>query len=225
MAGRFAFYDLDGTLVSSNVLTQYVYYLRQLPSPRQAVAKGALLLAGLPWLGGLELLSRRAFNVWFYRLYRGMRRDWLLEMAEGLFETVIRPAIFPGAPALVARDRAEGYRTVLVTGSPDFALGPVVRHFGFDRLVANRLEFSGGVATGRIRPPVLAGREKVAVIQQLCRQYNVDTAESKAYSDSLSDLPMLEAVGRPSVVHPGFRLRRIARRRGWPVLDLRNTTS
>lgn len=225
MAGRFAFYDLDGTLVSSNVLTQYVYYVGRLPSRSQALAKGALLVASLPWLGALELVSRRAFNIWFFRFYRGMRREWLLEMAEGLFETVIRPAIYPGAPALVARDRGEGYRTVLVTGSPDFALGPVVRHFGFDRLVANCLEFSGGVATGRIRPPVLAGREKVAVIQRLCRQYNVDTAESKAYSDSLSDLPMLEAVGRPSVVHPGFRLRRIARRRGWPVLDLRNTTS
>jgi putative phosphoserine phosphatase/1-acylglycerol-3-phosphate O-acyltransferase len=69
---------------------------------------------------------------------------------------------------------------------------------------------------------VLAGREKVAAIERLCRQYNVDTAESKAYSDSLSDLPMLEAVGRPAVVHPGYRLRRIARRRGWPVLDLKN---
>jgi HAD superfamily hydrolase (TIGR01490 family) len=222
MAGRFAFYDLDGTLVSSNVVTQFVYYVRRLPSRRQALAKGALLAASLPWLGGLELVSRRAFNVWFYRFYRGMRRDWLLAMAEGLFETVIRPAIYPGAPALVKRDRAEGFRTVLVTGSPDFALGPVVRYFGFDRLVANCLEFSGGVATGRIRPPVLAGREKVAAIERLCRQYNVDTAESKAYSDSLSDLPMLEAVGRPAVVHPGYRLRRIARRRGWPVLDLKN---
>ena len=221
MAERFAFYDFDGTLVSSNVVTQYAYFVRKLPSRPRAAAKMAKLIASLPLLVAIDLYSRRAFNVWFYREYRGMRRDWLLEMAEGLFDSVIRPAIYPGAPALVERDRREGFRTVLVTGSPDFALGPVVRHFGFDYLLANSLAFDAGVATGAILPPILAEREKVAAIRRLCAQSDVDTAQSRAYSDSISDLPMLEAVGRPAVVNPGRRLRRVAQRRGWPVLELR----
>ena len=221
MAARFAFYDLDGTLVSSNVVSQYVWYLRRLPERRLAARRSLQLLAGLPLYAALELYSRRAFNIWFYRLYRGMRRDWLIEAAQGLFEEVLGPAIYPGAPELVRRDRDAGYRTVLVTGSPEFALGPLVRHFGFDHLVANVLEFWDGVATGAIRPPVVAGRDKVALMRRLCGQYNVDSAETKAYSDSLSDLPMLEAVGRPVAVNAGRRLRRIALARGWPLLDLR----
>ena len=217
----FAFYDLDGTLVSSNVVTQYSWFVRNLPSKTRAVARYARLLSSIPLLIGLELYSRRRFNVVFYRQYRGMRRDWLEEMAAGLFKSVFRPAIYPGALALVERDRTRGYRTVLVTGSLDFALGPVMRHFGFDHLISNSLVFDNGVATGEIAPPLIAEREKVAAMRRLCRGYNVDSARSKAYSDSMSDLPMLEAVGLPSVVHPGRRLKQIAEQQRWPILDLR----
>lgn len=217
----FAFYDLDGTLVSSNVVTQYAWFARNLPSKRMAARRYGRLLLIAPVLAGLELYSRRLFNIMFYREYRGLRRQWLEDMAERLFEQVFRPALYPRAKAAVEADKAEGYETVLVTGSLDFTLAPVVRYFGFDRLISNSLVFNDGVATGQIAPPLIAGREKVEAIRRLSREYNVDTARSKAYSDSMSDLSMLEAVGLPAVVNPGRRLERIARQRGWPVLDLR----
>jgi len=215
-----AFYDLDGTLVSSNVVVQYRYYARRLPSRAEVVARHARLIASAPLLIGLELYSRRRFNEVFFRLYRGMRREWMEEMATGLFETVFQPAIYPGARELVAADAAQGFRTVLVTGSPEFAIAPLVRHFGFDDVISNRLVFDDGVATGAIAPPVIAGREKVEAISRLCHRYNVGAERSKAYSDSVSDLPMLEAVGTPVVTNPGRRLRRIAELRGWQVLRL-----
>ena len=218
---RLAFYDLDGTLVSSNVVTQYAYFARNHPSRWKAVAKTATLLLSVPVLIGLDLYSRRLFNEVFYRAYRGMRRDWLCELAEDLFDSVIRPAIYPGSKALVENDRARGFRTVLVTGSLDFALVPVVRHFGFDDLISNSLVFKDGVATGEIAQPLIAEKEKVAAMLRLCGKYNVNTAQSKAYSDSMSDLPMLETVGLPSAVNPGRRLRRVAEQRGWPVLELK----
>lgn len=218
---RLAFYDLDGTLVSSNVVNQYAYFARNLPSRFEAVARTARLLLSVPLLIGLELYSRRLFNEVFYRAYRGMRRDRLCELAEGLFDSVIRPAIYPGSKALLESDRTQGFHTVLVTGSLDFALAPVVRHFGFDDLISNSLVFAGGVATGEIAPPLIAGEEKVAAMLRLSRRYNVETATSKAYSDSMSDVPMLEAVGLPSVVNPGRRLRRVAEQKGWPVLNLK----
>ncbi len=217
MAGRGAFYDLDGTLVSSNVVTQYAWYVRRLGSR----ARLARLIASAPLLLGYELYSRRAFNVFFFRMYRGLRRDRLEEMAEALFAEVFQPHMFARAKDLVDRDRAAGFRTILVTGSLDFALGPLVRHFGFDHVISNRLVFRDGVATGELAPPLIAEAEKVAAIEHLAGQYNVDSVRSKAYSDSMSDLPMLEAVGEPAVVHPGRRLRRIAQERGWPVLDLK----
>ncbi len=218
MTRRLAFYDLDGTLVSSNVVTQYAWYVRRLGS----YSRLAKLALSAPVLLGFELYSRRAFNVFFYRFYRGLRRDWLEAQAEGLFEEVFRPNLYPRSSGLVAADKGQGFETVLVTGSLDFALGPLVAFFGFDHVIANRLVFRKGVATGEIAPPLIAENEKVAAMKRLCATRNADIAQSKAYSDSLSDLPMLEAVGRPAVVHPGRRLRRVASRRGWPILDLKS---
>ncbi len=188
----------------------------------QSYAKLARLLASVPWLFGLDLYSRKEFNAVFYRKYRGLERQWLEALAEGLFSELFLPAMHAGAQPLIEQDRAAGFQTVLVTGSLDFALGPIVRHFGFDHVISNRLVFRDGVATGDLEPPLVAEDQKVAAMGSLAREYNVDTALSKAYSDSMSDLPMLEAVGLPSVVHPGRRLRQIAEQRGWPVLNLKN---
>jgi HAD superfamily hydrolase (TIGR01490 family) len=215
---RLAFYDLDGTLVSSNVVTQYAYFLRRHARGRLKFVK---LIASLPLYIALDWYSRRLFNEVFYAEYRGMSMEWLRSQASGLFDEVIRPAIYPNAEALVSAAREGGFETVLVTGSLDFCIEPVLRHFGFDHAIANRMEARDGVATGRILPPLIAEQEKVAAMKRLVRERGADPGECRAYSDSMSDLPMLECVGRPAAVNPGRRLRRIARRRGWPVIDLR----
>ncbi len=216
-----AFYDLDGTLVSSNVVLRYAYYAKNLPSKTEAILKFSKLLLSVPVLMGLDFYSRRLFNEIFYREYRGMKKEWLRELAEPLFEKVVRPSIYPGAKALADADREQGFRLVLVTGELDFVLDPVVRYFGFDDLICNSLVYNNGAATGEVAPPLIAEREKVAAIVRACRQYNAQPAQSKAYSDSFSDLPMLEAVGNAVAVNPDRRLRRVAVERGWPVLDLK----
>jgi len=218
---RAAFYDLDGTLTSGNVVTRYAFLAWRVPSRPRALLKYGKLVAAIPWLVALEHYSRTRFNEVFYREYKGLERRWLESQAEGMFEHEVRPKIYPGAKALVERDRRDGYRLVLVTGALDFDLPPVMRFFGFDDLICNRLLYSGEAATGQIAPPLIADREKQQALLRLCREYNVDTARSKAYSDSFSDLPMLESVGLPAAVHPDRRLRRAANERGWPVLDLK----
>lgn len=216
-----AFYDLDGTLISGNVVTRYACLVRNHPSRLRAVLKYTKLLATVPLWITLDLYSRRRFNEVFYREYRGLDRRWLESMAERLFEQEVRPKIYPGAKGLLEADRAAGYRLVLVTGALDFDLPPLVRHFGFDHVLSNRLVFAQGRATGEIAPPLLAEQEKQEALRRFCRDYNVDTAHSKAYSDSYSDLPLLESVGLPAAANPDRRLRRVAIERGWPVLDLR----
>jgi len=222
MKGRpLAFFDFDGTLVSSNVVTQYAFFVRRLPGRARVWWKqGRMLVRAPAWLA-LEFWSRRRFNEAFFREYRGMREDWLRGLAEPLFEEVIRPAIYPGAAGLVAADRERGYRTVLVTGSLDVALEPVVRHFGFDEVISNTLLYDQGAATGRLAGPLIAGQEKVEAMAKLCREQGVGMEQARAYSDSFSDRGMLEAVGQPAAVNPDRRLRRLALERGWPVLALK----
>ena len=219
---RLALYDFDGTLVSGNVVRRYAFFARHHPSKLHAVLKCTKLVTSVPLLIGLDFLSRPLFNEYFYREYRGMRREWLLELSEQLFREEIQPSIYPRSKELVEADRSQGFRLVLVTGELDFALGEVARYFGFDAVIANTLVYEKGAATGEITRPLIATEEKARAIQRLCREYNVKPEFCKAYSDSFSDAPMLESVGHPIAVNPDRRLRRVALQRGWPIVDLRN---
>ncbi|MEZ5352424.1 MAG: HAD family phosphatase [Bryobacteraceae bacterium] len=216
-ARALAFYDLDGTLVSSNVVHQYLWYVRRQPS----YSRLALLAVSSPLLKLADLFSRRLFNRIFYCQYRGLRREWLDEMAAEMFEQFLAARIYPGAAQLLAANRAEGFRNVLITGSLDFSIAPLARALGFDDVAANALEFKRGVATGRMLPPILAGREKVRAMERMCRAAGVPLSGCRAYSDDTSDLPMLEAVGHPSAANAKPGLIREAERRGWPLVDLR----
>ncbi len=222
---RAAFYDLDGTLISGNVVTRYAFFARHDPSTARAVWKSAKLIVSIPLLMGIDHYSRRLFNEYFYREYRGVRRDWLESLAGRLFQEHIRPSIYPGAKALLDADRAAGFRLVLVSGGLDFEMQPVVRYFGFDDLLSNALVFSGGAATGELSQPVIAEQGKQAALNDFCSRHQVDRARSKAYSDSFSDVAMLESVGLPAAVNPDRRLRRVARQRGWPILDLKSAVA
>jgi HAD superfamily hydrolase (TIGR01490 family) len=213
-----AFYDFDGTLVSSNVVDQYLWYARRAGWWRIA---RALALAPR-WLAA-EAKSRRLFNEIFFREYRGLRRDWMDSRAAEMCDAILVPALFRGARALIQRDRGEGYRTVLVTGSLDFAIAPFLARIGMDEAITNRLEFRDGVATGALIEPIIAGAEKVAAMARLQEKYNVESARCKAYSDSFSDAPMLEAVGIPAAANPDRRLRALAVKRGWPILNLKGS--
>ena len=218
---RMAFYDLDGTLVSGNIVQRYAFFVRSLPSRARAAVKGFKLVMSVPIWIALDFWSRRLFNHVFYREYRGMRREWLCGLDEELFRRAVEPTIYPGAKALVEADRRAGFTLVLVTGELDFALGPLVRYFGFDAVISNSLIWRNGVATGEVVEPLVAEREKVEAMRRLANKHGTDLGQAKAYSDSFSDSPMLESVGNPAAVHPDRRLKRLALDRGWPILNLR----
>jgi HAD superfamily hydrolase (TIGR01490 family) len=204
-------------------VTRYAFFAWNHPSPWQRFWRYGKVVLGVPLWICLDLYSRRRFNEVFYRQYRGMEQDWLRRQGQHLLDAEIRRKIYPGARDLLAADRAAGLRLVLVSGGMDFAIEPAAKALGFDDLIANRLVFRDGKATGEVAPPLLAEQQKVKAILDYCEKYNVDRGESKAYSDSLSDVPMLEAVGLPAAVHPDRRLKRVAAQRGWPVLDLKTT--
>lgn len=215
-----AFFDLDGTLVHSTLVHTYAYYARNHRSILKSLFKFANVVASVPLLILIDLYSRRAFNIYHFKRYKGMERDRLIGLADDLFETVTKPSIYPRAPDLVRDSKQAGYRNVLVTGTLDFTAQPVAEFLGFDELICNRLEFINHIATGEVIRPLIAEEAKVTAILDHCRRENIDLSRSRAYSDSFSDLPMLETVGEPVATNPDRRLRRVATERHWPVINL-----
>lgn len=219
--GKAAFFDIDGTLISTNVVHAYGYYALNEGSVTGILARSAKTLASIPVFSALNLVDRKIFNEFFYRSYEGLTEDRLLTLAEDMFEDVIQPAIFSKAQDLIDQARRAGCKVVLVTGALDFAMRPLARHLGADDLIANRMQFVGGKATGKVIPPIIEGANKANVIREYCETQGVSLMKSHAYSDSASDYAMLTVVGRPTAVNPDLRLRALARSYNWPILDVR----
>ncbi len=218
---RAAFYDVDGTLVSTNVVHAYAYYATNRGSVLGTLGRTIGTAASLPLFGALDLFNRKTFNEFFYRYYAGLSEDRLITLAEDMFEDVLKDAIFAQSKDLIDEARKVGCRIVLVTGALDFTMQPLVRYLGADDLIANKMQFVGGVATGKVIPPIIEGANKANAIRQYCERHELSLDKCFAYSDSASDYPMLAVVGRPTAVNPDLRLRSIARAYHWPILELR----
>ncbi len=218
---RAAFYDVDGTLVRTNIVHAYAYYAMNRGSIRGTLARTLTTVAGIPAFKALDMTNRKVFNEFFYRYYAGLSEDRLLTLAEDLFDDVLGPALYKESYDLIAEAKRAGCRIVLVSGALDFTIRPLARHLGADDLIANKMQFVGGIATGKVIPPIIEGANKANVIRDWCRREDVALDQSFAYSDSFSDYAMLAVVGRPTAVNPDMRLRSVARAYNWPVLDLR----
>lgn len=216
-----AFYDMDGTLVSTNLVHSFLFLAMNEPSIPRSVVKTMAGVAKIPAFAVVDRISRTAFNQMLFSNLEGAFVDNLLELADEHFEKVLKPAIYPGAFELVESSKKRGLIQVIVSGSLDFLVAPLARHLGIEDVISNRLEIRDGVATGRLLRPVVASAAKARFIQEYARDHGIDLLESHAFSDSYSDYAMLAVVGRPAAVNPDGRLRRAAREMRWPIIDLK----
>ena len=214
---KLAFYDLDGTLVSSNVVSQYLWYAKRTALWRMLRA----MWRAPSWILA-ERKSRLLFNEVFFREYAGLGESFLRSNAKRMADEVLTPALYPQARARLQADLAAGYRLVLITGSLDFAVEGFARELGFSEVIANQMLFRDGMAQGKLVSPVLAERAKVDAVLAACSRMGADPKACRGYSDSTSDAPMLEAVGEPCAANPSKGLLAIAQQRGWPVISLKS---
>jgi HAD superfamily hydrolase (TIGR01490 family) len=232
---RAAFFDVDGTVARSNVVSQYVawkmstlnFVQKLLWVPFYAVKCALYLL--------VDKVSRSAFNAMFAKDFKGARASEAAkrEMARVSFEAYLRARVFPAALEAIAVLKAQGFEIVLVTGSLDFMIEPVAALVGADAVVANELETARRTSssgetneeeneeffTGALRGVAVADDEKRVRVLAYAEANDVDLGASRAYGDALADEAMLRAVGTPSVVSPKRAMRARAEREGWPILE------
>jgi HAD superfamily hydrolase (TIGR01490 family) len=215
-----AFYDVDGTLIKTNIVHAFAFYAARHASLSESARLTIQTALSIPVFWAADKLSRKWFNEIFYQSYQGQSEDRLVTLADELFEDVIKPNIYPRAKALIDESRRAGVRQVLISGALDFTMKPLAAYLGVDDLIANQLEFVDTYATGKHKKPFVAGATKADIMRAYAKKHDIDLSESWAYSDSFSDYPMLAVVGHPTACNPDFRLRSLARSYDWPVLEL-----
>jgi HAD superfamily hydrolase (TIGR01490 family) len=215
-ARHFAAFDLENTLIASNVVASYSWLAtRRLPK-EDRVRFVVQTLREAPALLALDKRDRSDFLRHFYRRYEGADIAQLEADAVEMFSDLILTKSFPAAIRRVREHRRLGHRTVLITGALDLAIAPLRPLF--DDIVAPSLaRRDDGTYRGELTDVPPTGEARASALWDWAAANGFDPAEGVAYADSTSDLPMLEAVGFPVAVNPETRLAALARKRGWLV--------
>ena len=214
-----AYFDLDKTILATSSTWALGTPMRRsgLISSR-ALAHG--LIAQIPYLlVGAGTQRSSSLMEHLALMSAGISRRELVEVVEGALTTAIEPAVYAEALDLIEGHRRAGHDVVVVSASISEMVTPIARLVGADRAVATHMEVGeDGLFTGRISRSMLHS-EKVVALREDAAAHGIDPARCWAYSDSISDEPMLSAVGHPVAVNPDRDLRCLAQERGWPVRD------
>ncbi|WP_084480435.1 HAD family hydrolase [Nocardia grenadensis] len=219
-----AFFDLDKTVIARS--STYVFskpFFDQGLINRRAVLEGSyahfmFLLAGADH-DQMERMRAHLTDMvagWDVAQIRSIVADTLHELVD--------PLIYAEAVDLIADHRIRGHDVVIVSASGEEVVAPIAEALGATHTAATRMEVVDGKYTGAV-DFYCYGEGKVTAIEKLAAAEGYDLARCYAYSDSITDLPMLTAVGHPTAVNPDRGLRREATSRGWPVLAFSNPVS
>ena len=151
----------------------------------------------------------------------GVRVEELARFCEEWFEEEIRKLIYPEARDFIGEHMARGDRVTIISNATTFAVEPLARHLRIPHILATQLEISDGAFTGNYIEPLCFRYGKIYWAEKLAVDLQAILEESTFYTDSITDLPLLERVKHPRVINPDPKLRAMAKRRGWPVQDFK----
>jgi HAD superfamily hydrolase (TIGR01490 family) len=212
-----AFFDLDKTIIAKSSTLAYgpSFYRNGLISRGDAVRGAVAQLLFTRHGASHDRMEQIRAQV--SQLCRGWPAERVREIVARHLDELIVPYVYDEARALLDAHRAAGEDVIIVSTSGDEMVSPIGALLGAALVIATRMEIAEGCYTGHIEFYAY-GPAKAERVRELARERGYRLADCSAYSDSITDLPMLEAVGHPHAVNPDRALRRLAQLRGWPVL-------
>ncbi|MGH2528591.1 MAG: HAD family hydrolase [Actinomycetota bacterium] len=215
-----AFFDLDKTIISksSSLALSRPLYRAGMVSRGQLLRGAYAQLVYL--LVGADEKKMDKLKDGMLALTKGWDRQQVEELVRDVIIDVIDPFVYQEALDLMALHRQQRRRVYIVSSSPEEVVRPLALHFGVSGVIATRAKIEDGKYTGELEF-YCAGDAKAQAIRDLAERVRIDLEGSYAYTDSISDLPMLEAVGHPVAVNPDRDLRKEAETRGWDVREFR----
>jgi HAD superfamily hydrolase (TIGR01490 family) len=213
-----AFFDLDKTIIAKSSSLAF-------SKPFQAgglITRGAMLRSAYAQfvylVGGADHDQMEKIRAFMSQLVEGWDVETVKEIVGETLHHVVDPIVYDEAVSLMEEHRAAGRDVVVVSASGTEVVEPIGEMLGADHVIASRLEIVDGKYTGEIDYYAYAD-EKARAIEQMAADRGYDLESCFAYSDSITDAPMLGLVGHPHAVNPDKELRKLAARNGWPVLQ------
>lgn len=236
MPGTAAFFDLDKTLIDIDAGVRFGSHLLELARIERDQAEGSkkrelkrryrFFMAEVYGKAVLffplyktRLMKRSTFVRQGYVFFRGQSEERLHLALDTFFDQELAGRVYPEVERVLEWHRAQGHVTVLVTTGMQLIADRYAKMLGIDHAYGVHLGAKEGRLTGRVASGPLWGADKARLVERLARRHGWDLARSYAYTDHYSDRQLLERVGHPRPVHPNRRLARLARSKGWPVLD------
>jgi HAD superfamily hydrolase (TIGR01490 family) len=220
-AASAAFFDLDKTIIAKSSVLAFgrPFYANGLIN-RRAVLRSAYAQFMFA-LSGADEDQIDKMRAYLTSMCTGWDVAQVQEIVAETLHEIINPIVYDEAVQLMEMHKAAGRDVVIVSSSGEEVVGPIGAMLGADHVLATRMVVEDGRYTGEISR-YNYGSGKAMAIRELAAELDYDLDDSYAYTDSATDLPMLEAVGHPFVVNPDRSLRRIATERGWPQLTFSN---
>jgi len=209
-----AFFDMDKTILSENSATLYMRHRYQ----RGEMSRGDLIRGiGAYVKYKLGILDLRSWTLDMMSQFSGQSEKQLADEAIAWVEDVVLDTIYPEAERLVQEHLAKSHVVAIVSGATAFVVRPIADRLGIEHILYTRLEVENGLFTGRVVEPICFEEGKIYWLQQFIDEQGIDLAKSYFYSDSITDLPLLDLVGHPVATNPDPLLYRTAVKRRWPV--------
>ncbi|WP_263311993.1 HAD-IB family hydrolase [Brachybacterium atlanticum] len=213
-----AVFDLDGTVLATNIVQQYFAVVRATRPRRTWPAEIGGLLAAVPGYLRADQRDRSELIRLVNRRYKGYRAEELRTLMKGEAGRRIRASVRPEALETIERHRAAGHRTVLVSGALDVLVEPLADLF--DEVVATHMdEDSSGVMTGYLATPPLVDEARANWLRKYADLHGADLSTSYGYGDSHADAAWLELMGTPAAVAPDLGLFSVAKKKRWQILE------
>ena len=209
-----AFFDMDKTLIAENSGSLFMRYRYE-----RGEIGGVDLLKGIGAYIQYKLgvLDIRNWTKKMMVQFRDQSEAELESAARAWFDAMVARTVYPRAAELVREHEARGHVVAIVSGATKFVVRPLAERLGVKHFLYTRLEVEDGRFTGRVVEPICFEEGKIYWLQHFIEQQGIDLAKSWFYTDSITDLPLLDLVGHPVAVNPDPRLYRMALRRRWPV--------
>jgi HAD superfamily hydrolase (TIGR01490 family) len=211
-----ALFDMDRTLVDIHTAKLYVRFQRDLGEigPLEALRTSYWLFQYTIGVINAEGVARHVLAG-----YRGKHEAWLVERCNGWFQSHVRPCISSIGRQRVREHQHAGHGVAVATSAVRQIAQPLAEELAIPYVVCSELEVQGGELTGEFHAPLCYGRGKLERARVLVQSLGASLEQAVFYTDSITDLPLLEAVGQPVAVNPDTRLRRLAKGRGWAIED------